>query len=154
MVGNAATLHDLVEDLAEDLVLDMVVDMVLEVDSRGIDVEHLTRSLQLPGRELLRIACSGRIWLTVLVPATSAQAAIAAFGDRVLGQVPTSARARTVALDCCSLGELYGGLDPHLRDADLDRIDVLDLVERRFWHATTPTTAIQDLCDGLLSSSA
>ncbi len=113
---------------------DLVVDMVLEVDSRGIDVEGLSRLICLPGTRILQTSAHGTIWLTALIRADGHAAAIRQMHDEVWSQLPEPTRGTvTAALSCVSLGDLYARLGSHLADDDLAEIDVRDLVARTLW---------------------
>ena len=109
---------------------DFVVYMVVEVDSRGIDVDVLSRSLTVPGVEVLRTSRRGMIWLTALVTAPGEATAIGEVQRRVLERVPPGSRivvATTVA--GAPLGDLRARLEAVDLDRTLDRMDLIDLVE-------------------------
>jgi hypothetical protein len=121
---------------------DFVIDMVVEVDSRGIDVDALARSLELPGVEILRTSGRGLIWLTALVTAQSEASAILEVQDTVLAQL--SAESRVVvatAVTSAPLGDLYARLTALGADREMDRMDLVDLVEVTMWgRADSPAT--------------
>jgi hypothetical protein len=107
---------------------DFVVDMVLEVDSRGIGVEELSRRICLPGMEILRTTDSGTIWLTALVTAQGDAQAIAQVRSSVLAQLPDRPRAVAAAVvSSVPLGDLYARLQTVLADDELDELDGLDI---------------------------
>ena len=109
---------------------DFVVDMVLEVDSRGIGVEELSRRICLPGMEILRTTDSGTIWLTALVTAQGDVQAISQVRSSVLAQLPDRPRAVAAAVvSSVPLGDLYARLQTVLADDELDELDGLDVRE-------------------------
>ncbi|MCU0300600.1 MAG: hypothetical protein MUF35_03225 [Candidatus Nanopelagicales bacterium] len=110
-----------------------VVDMVVEVESRGLDVDALARSIVLPGVEVLRTTGLGMIWLTALVAAADEPAAIREVQQAVLGQLggPSRVVVATVVTSA-PLGDLYARLEA-AGDDDLDRLDLIDLVEATMW---------------------
>lgn len=113
---------------------DFVIDMVIEVDSRGVDVDAVARRIQLPGIEILRTSGRGMIWLTALVAAEAEQAAIRQVQGSVLAQLdgPSRVVVATV-ITSAPLGDLYARLDSVLSDPELDRMDLIDLVEASMW---------------------
>jgi hypothetical protein len=113
---------------------DFVIDMVIEVDSRGVDVDAVARRIQLPGIEILRTSGRGMIWLTALVAAEAEQAAIRQVQGSVLAQLdgPSRVVVATV-ITSAPLGDLYARLDSVLSDPELDRMDLIDLVEASLW---------------------
>jgi hypothetical protein len=125
---------------------DFVIDMVIEVDSRGIDVDALARQITVPGVEVLRTSGRGMIWLTALVTAEGETAAIRSVQDQVLPQLRDGSR--VVVVTSALLGDLYARLDTGLADHELDRLDLIDLVEATVWmrddvadvRATAPRT--------------
>lgn len=113
---------------------DYVVDMVIEVDSRGIDVDAVARTVVLPGVEILRTGGRGMIWLTALVTADGEAAAIALVNDAVHACLSGSARVVVSTVVCSApLGDLYARLDGVLSDGELDRLDLFELVEACMW---------------------
>jgi hypothetical protein len=112
-----------------------VVDMVVEVDSRGVDVDAVARGITLPGVEVLRTTGRGMIWLTALVTAPGEPAAIRQVQDAVLGQLGAQSRVVVAAVvTSAPLGDLYSRLDA-VSDHELDRMDLIDLVEATMWGA-------------------
>lgn len=125
-------------DLAEDYVIDLVV----EVDSSGVDVDALARQITVPGVEILRTTSRGMIWLTALVSAPDEPAAIRAVQEVVLGHLDRGARVVVASVvTSAPLGDLYARLDGIPSDADLDRLDLIDLVEATLWHGRPPWAA-------------
>lgn len=113
---------------------DFVIDMVIEVDSRGIDVDALARQITVPGVEVLRTSSRGMIWVTALVTAEGETAAIRSVQDQVLRQLSAGSRVVVVtAVTSAPLGDLYARLDTVLADHELDRLDLIDLVEATVW---------------------
>ena len=113
---------------------DFVIDMVIEVDSRGIDVDALARQVTLPGVEVLRTSARGMIWVTALVTAEGESAAIRSVQDQVLRQLGTRSCVVVVtSVTSVPLGDLYARLDTVLADHELDRMDLIDLVEATVW---------------------
>lgn len=112
---------------------DYVVDMVIEVESRGVDVDALARQLVVPGFEVLRTSSRGMIWLTALVTAGSEAAAIQQVQDEVLGQLAGARVVVASVVTCAPLGDLYARLDSVLTDPELNRMDLIDLVEATLW---------------------
>lgn len=113
---------------------DFVIDMVIEVDSRGIDVDALARQITVPGVEVLRTSGRGMIWVTALVTADGEAAAINSVQDQVLPELSDGSRVVVVtAVTSAPLGDLYARLDPVLADHELDRLDLIDLVEATVW---------------------
>jgi hypothetical protein len=140
---------------AVDHMDDFVVDMVLEVDSRGIGVEDLARRLRLPGMEILRTSARGTIWLTALVTAEGESAAIRAVRDSVLAQLPDRPRATvTSVVNSAPLGDLYARLNEVLGDAELETLDVRDLVAQVMWDRPRVDVREVDLRPVRLSSTA
>ena len=134
---------------------DFVVDMVLEVDSRGIGVEDLARRICLPGMEILRTSARGTIWLTALVTAEGESAAIRAVRDAVLVQLPDRPRATvTSVVNSAPLSDLYARLNAVLGDAELDTLDVRDLVEQVMWDRPRVDVREVDLRPARVSSTA
>ena len=113
---------------------DYVVDMVIEVESRGVDVDALARQLVVPGFEVLRTSGRGMIWLTALVTASGEPAAIQQVQDEVLGQLAGARVVVATVVTSAPLGDLYARLDSVLTDPDLDRMDLIDLVEATLWN--------------------
>jgi hypothetical protein len=113
---------------------DFVIDMVIEVDSRGIDVDALARQITVPGVEVLRTSGRGMIWVTALVTAEGETAAIRTVQEQVLRQLSDGSRVVVVtAVTSAPLGDLYARLDTVLADHELDRLDLIDLVEATVW---------------------
>ena len=113
---------------------DFVIDMVVEVDSRGIDVDALARRITVPGVEILRTSGRGMIWLTALVTAPGEPAAIRQVQDSVLGQLDVGTRVVVAtAVTSAPLGDLYARLQSVAADHELDRMDLIDLVEATLW---------------------
>jgi hypothetical protein len=112
---------------------DYVVDMVIEVESRGVDVDALARRITLPGIEVLRTSGRGMIWLTALVTADGEPAAIQQVQDDVLAQLSGARVMVASVVTSAPLGDLYARLDSVLTDPDLDRLDLIDLVEVTLW---------------------
>ncbi|HYN56961.1 MAG TPA: hypothetical protein VES03_07170 [Motilibacterales bacterium] len=134
---------------------DFVVDVVLEVDSRGIGVEDLARRICLPGMEILRASARGTIWLTALVTAHRESAAIRMVRDSVLAQLPDSPRSvATAVVTSAPLGDLYSRLEALPGDAQLDAIDVHDLVEQTLWDLAGVDVREVDLRPARLDSTA
>ncbi len=134
---------------------DFVVDMVLEVDSRGIGVEDLARRICLPGMEILRTSARGTIWLTALVTAEGESAAIREVRDAVLVQLPDRPRATvTSVVNSAPLSDLYARLNAVLGDAELDTLDVRDLVEQVMWDRPRVDVREVDLRPARVSSTA
>ncbi|HEX6888032.1 MAG TPA: hypothetical protein VF143_07985 [Candidatus Nanopelagicales bacterium] len=112
---------------------DYVIDMVVEVESRGVDVDAVARGLELPGVEVLRTTGRGMIWLTALVTAQGESEAIREVQDSVLAQLGAQSRVVVAAVvTSAPLGDLYGRLDS-VADHELDRMDLIDLVEATMW---------------------
>lgn len=134
---------------------DFVVDMVLEVDSRGIGVEDLARRICVPGMEILRTSAGGTIWLTALVTAEGESAAIRAVRDGVLAHLPDRPRSTvTAVVNSAPLGDLYARLQAVLSDAELEAIDVGDLVEAVMWDRPRVDVREVDLRPVRLGSTA
>ena len=113
---------------------DFVVDMVVEVESRGVDVDAVARAVSVPGVEILRTTGRGMIWLTALVSASGEPAAIRQVQDSVLAELSDSSRVVVASVVASApLGDLYGRLDDVVSDAELDRMDLIDLVEATLW---------------------
>ena len=112
---------------------DYVVDMVIEVESRGVDVDGLARRITVPGIEVLRTSGRGMIWLTALVTADGEPAAIEQVQDDVLAQLSGARVVVASVVTSAPLGDLYARLDTVLTDPDLDRMDLIDLVEATLW---------------------
>ena len=112
---------------------DYVVDMVIEVESRGVDVDALASRITLPGVEVLRTSGRGMIWLTALVTAGGEPAAIQHVQDDVLAQLAGARVVVACVVTSAPLGDLYARLDSVLTDPDLDRMDLIDLVEATLW---------------------
>lgn len=134
---------------------DFVIDMVVEVDSRGIDVDSLAHQIALPGVEILRTSRRGMIWLTALVAAEGETAAIREVEDRVLAQLSGGSRV-VVATSVTSvpLGDLYARLDSVLADHELDRLDLIDLVEATLWTQEPPAADLRAIESRSLGTSA
>ena len=113
---------------------DYVVDLVVEVDSRGVDVDAVARRIAVPGVEILRTSGRGMIWLTALVTASGEPAAIRQVQDSVLADLSDSSRIVVASVVASApLGDLYGRLAAVASDAELDRLDLIDLVEATLW---------------------
>ena len=134
---------------------DFVIDMVVEVDSRGIDVDSLARRIDLPGIEILRTSRRGMIWLTALVAAEGETAAIREVEGRVLSQLSEGSRV-VVATSVTSapLGDLYARLDSVLADHELDRMDLMQLVEATLWTREAHTADLRAVESRSLGTSA
>jgi hypothetical protein len=112
-----------------------VIDIVVEVESRGVDVDAVARSIVLPGVEVLRTTGRGMIWLTALVTADGEPAAIRSVQDAVLHQLGGDSRVVVATVvTSAPLGDLYARLDA-VADHELDRMDLIDLVEATMWSA-------------------
>jgi hypothetical protein len=112
-----------------------VIDIVVEVESRGVDVDAVARSIVLPGVEVLRTTGRGMIWLTALVTADGEPAAIRSVQDAVLHQLGGDSRVVVATVvTSAPLGDLYARLDA-VAEHELDRMDLIDLVEATMWSA-------------------
>lgn len=112
-----------------------VIDIVVEVESRGVDVDAVARSIVLPGVEVLRTTGRGMIWLTALVTADGEPAAIRSVQDAILHQLGGDSRVVVATVvTSAPLGDLYARLDA-VADHELDRMDLIDLVEATMWSA-------------------
>ena len=113
---------------------DFVVDLLVEVDSRGVDVDAVARSITVPGVEILRTTGRGMIWLTALVTADGDAAAIRQVQDSVLQVLDDTSRIVVATVVCSApLGDLYARLSTVATDDELDRLDLIDLVEATLW---------------------
>jgi hypothetical protein len=112
-----------------------VIDIVVEVESRGVDVDAVARSIVLPGVEVLRTTGRGMIWLTALVTADGEPAAIRSVQDAVLHQLGGDSRVVVATVvSSAPLGDLYARLDA-VAEHELARMDLIDLVEATMWSA-------------------
>lgn len=123
---------------------DVVVDLVVEVDSRGVDLDEVARSLVVPGVVLLRSASREVLWLTTVVAARDEEEAVRAVRARVLAQVGTDPGAAVATTaTAITLGDLFACLDhtDPQRDLEVDlpqgRVDLLDLVAAHVWDRCT-----------------
>jgi hypothetical protein len=133
---------------------DFVIDMVIEVDSRGIDVDAVARTITVPGVEILRTSGRGMIWVTALITAEGEATAIRAVEDSVLRQLRDGARVVVASsVTGVPLGDLYARLDSVLADHELDRIDLVDLVESTLWEREEHTTDLRALESRLRTSA-
>jgi hypothetical protein len=133
---------------------DFVIDMVIEVDSRGIDVDAVARTITVPGVEILRTSGRGMIWVTALITAEGEATAIRAVEDSVLRQLREGSRVVVASsVTGVPLGDLYARLDSVLADHELDRIDLVDLVESTLWEREEHTTDLRALESRLRTSA-
>jgi hypothetical protein len=114
---------------------EFVIDIVVEVESRGVDVDAVARSIVLPGVEVLRTTGRGMIWLTALVAADGEPAAIRSVQDAVLAQLGGDSRVVVATVvTSAPLGDLYARLEA-VAEHELDRMDLIELVEATMWGA-------------------
>lgn len=113
---------------------DFVVDLCLQVDPRGVDVERLSRQLQLPTAAVARATAGARVWLTAVINAATQAEAVHRSRVLIEAQLAEWAEQALVArIDCVALGDLYAWLDPARDDPELTTLELVELLEDTMW---------------------
>ena len=136
---------------------DFVVDVVLELEPGGTGADEVRRRLHVPGTPVSCTSAGSTIWVTTVLPAARAQAAVQEVADHLLSAIPDAQEVRaTAAVRCLPWGELLSQLDPALDDPELECLDVVDLVADTLWNPERGPSAptVLDMCAGRVAHSA